>query len=233
MDLFSALAPPAQPRMPAEPIVRAAAIEGPYRWTMTRAWAKGKTILWVLFNPSRADGKTDDPTTLRMMGFSYRWGFGSMIVANVYPFVASKPTDLHAWRRTFDHETFEGLGMPQWELGIDRSSWAAFHHNQRLISDILTKAAAGGGQNEEMTCVAAWGHGPTLADLEHFLHCIQMTVDDDEFGSLRLNPTWHCLGKNLDGSPIHPLARGTHRVSDDATLKVWKRRGRAQPERHG
>jgi Protein of unknown function (DUF1643) len=229
MDLFSALAPPAQPRMPAEPIVRTATIEGPYRWTMTRAWSKGKTILWVLFNPSTADGKIDDPTTLRMMGFSYRWGFGSMIVANVYPFIASKPSDLHVWRRTFDHETFEGLGMPQWELNIDRSSWAAFHHNQRLISDILTKAADGGGENEEMTCVAAWGHGPTPADLEHFLHGIQMTVDDDEFGQIRLDPTWHCLGKNLDGSPVHPLARGTHRIADDAKLKIWKRRGDVIP----
>ena len=86
--------PASKPRMPAPPIVRSAQIEGPYRWTMTRAWGAGPVITWVLFNPSDADGRRDDPTTLRMMGFSYRWGFGSMVVANVYPFIASKPADL-------------------------------------------------------------------------------------------------------------------------------------------
>lgn len=205
------------PRRPIEPVMRTAEIEGPYRWTMTRAWGSGPTILWTLFNASDADGKRDDPTTLRMMGFSYRWGFGSMIVTNVYPFISSTPDRLHAWRKTFDHKSYEALGMPFWETGIDRGSWAAFHHNQRLISKLIT---------EDMTCVAAWGLGPTSADLDHFLHGIQMTVDDDEFGQVGVTPDWHCLGKTADGSPIHPLARGRNRIPDDAKLKIWKRRPR-------
>jgi hypothetical protein len=205
--------PTPKPRMPAPPIVRSAQIEGPYRWTMTRAWGAGPTILWNLFNASDADGKRDDPTTLRMMGFSYRWGFGSMIVVNVYPFIASKPADLHAWRRTFDHKTYEANGMLPWEL--DQSSWSAFHHNQSVISDLLTP---------DMTCVAAWGLGPDEADLQHFLYGVRINVDTSEhdgFGIVGVAPTWHCLGTNADGSPIHPLARGRNRVPDTAKLKKW------------
>lgn len=212
-DLELPLNIPARRARPTEPIVRMAEIEGPYRWTMRRAWGAGPTILWVLFNPSLADGKQDDPTTLRMMGWSYRWGFGSMIVANVYPFIAPHPATLHAWRRTFDHKNHEALGMPLWETGIDRGSWSAFLHNQRLISGLIT---------EDMTCVAAWGLGPTPADLDNFLHGVCMTVEDDEFGLVPIPPKWHCLGTNGDGSPIHPLARGRNRVSDDAKLKPWK-----------
>lgn len=210
--LAGALAPVR--RGPSEPVIRSAEIEAPYRWSMTRAWGKGPTILWVPFNPSDADGKRDDPTTFRMMQFSHRWGFGSMIVMNVYPFIASKPADLHAWRRTFDHE--------------DQSSWAAFVSNQHRITKVLTAIAADG---TDPVCVAAWGHGPTPSDLEHFLRGVGMRVEDDEFGNIKIEPNWHCLGTNLDLSPIHPLARGVHRVPDDATLKMWKRRSRTQPER--
>lgn len=212
--------PPRRAPRPSEPIVRTAEIEGPYRWVMHRAWGTGPTILWVPFNPSDADHRRDDPTTLRMMGWSYRWGFGSMIVANVYPFISSTPAGLHAWRRTFDHKTYEALGMPAWELGIDRGSWAAFHHNQRLISKLLTP---------EMTCVAAWGLGPTSADLDHFLTGVRVEVDASEhdgLGMLGVRPTWHCLGKTADGSPIHPLARGRNRVPDDAKLSIWKQKPR-------
>lgn len=209
---------------PSEPVIRSAVIEGPYRWSMTRAWGAGPTILWTLFNASDADGKRDDPTTLRMMGFSYRWGFGAMIVTNVYPFIASKPKDLHAWRRTFEHKEYERLGMPNWEDNIDRGSWAAFHHNQRLISRVIA---------DDMVCVAAWGLGPTGSDLEHFLAGIEMKVEDEEFGIVRIPPNWHCLGTTADGSPIHPLARGRNRIPDDAVLKMWKRRPRNSPERYG
>lgn len=205
-----------------ETVVRAADVEGPYRWSMTRAWGSGPTIMWVLFNPSDADGKRDDPTTLRMMGFSYRWGFGSMIVANVYPFVASQPRDLVAWRKTFDWKTYEDRGMPLWETEMDRGSWAAFLHNQRLISKMLT---------EDVTVVAAWGLGPTEDDLEHFLHGIGFKHDDEEFGELKISPNWHCLGTTSDGSPIHPLARGRNRVPDETQMQMWKRRPYRQRER--
>lgn len=215
MDLFDGQEQPDHIPRPSEPIIRSADIEGPYRWTMTRAWGAGPKIVWVLFNPSDADGKRDDPTTLRMMGFSYRWGFGSMVVANVYPFIASHPRDLVAWRRTFDHNAYEAAGMPLWETALDRSSWSAFLHNQRIVSRLL---------DEETKLVAAWGLGPTPTDLEHFLFGIEMKVEDDEFGRIGVQPSWHCIGETTDGSPIHPLARGRSRVADDAQLQMWKRR---------
>jgi hypothetical protein len=33
--------------------------------------------------------------------------------------------------------------------------------------------------------------------------------------------TLACLGTTSDGSPVHPLARGRHRVPDDALLAPW------------
>lgn len=207
-------------RMPSEPIHRSADIEKvgdiTYRWTMTRAWATGlPTILWMPLNASDADGKRDDPTTLRMMGWSYRWGFGSMIVVNAYPFVSSTTPALRAWRKTFDHKRFEDMGMPAWKLGLDNGPWAAFHHNLGIISKLVSSS-------EVTKIVAAWGNGVPEEDVEQIRRGVRRNVEDDEFGCIDIQVDWHCLGKNDNGSPVHPLARGKNRVPDDARLRVWK-----------
>lgn len=212
--------PDAPPRrMPSEPILRSAAVEGPYRWTMTRGWGSGPTILWVLLNPSDADAKRDDPTTLRMIGFSYRWGFGSMIVANVYPFVSSTTDKLRAWRKTFDHKTYEANGMREWSM--DQTPWSAFHHNQSVIQKLIEPGTV---------IVAAWGAGVDEADLDHFMRGVGCRVDDEEFGNVDIGVEWMCLGITKARAPIHPLARGRHRVPDDAKLQVWKKRQSVEPE---
>src|SRR4051812_24923527 len=87
--------------MPTEPIVRTAEIDGNYRWQATRAWGAGPCISWTLLNPSKADRRRDDPTMWRMMGFSYRWGFGSLIVTNLYPFISANQQALRNWRRSW------------------------------------------------------------------------------------------------------------------------------------
>lgn len=202
-------------RRPMEPIVRSAEIDGIYRWSARRAWGAGPLIHWNCLNPSDADGKRDDPTMWRMMGFSLGWGFGSMVVTNTYPFISSTTDKLRAWKETWDWETFEGHGMRPWE--IDKSSWSAFHHNLGIIGQCAQKAEAS---------VAAWGAGVEAEDLQQLFDGARITVDTSEhdgFGEIGVPIEWKCLGTNGDGSPIHPLARGKHRVPDDAVLQPWPR----------
>lgn len=40
------------------------------------------------------------------------------------------------------------------------------------------------------------------------------------FGAKGLPPL-HCLGTTMNGAPIHPLARGKHRVPDDVQRRPW------------
>lgn len=191
-------------RMPSEPIHRSAEIEKvgdvTYRWTMTRAWAPGPTILWMLLNPSDADGKRDDPTTLRMIGWSYRWGFGSMIVVNAYPFASSTTPALRAWRKTVNWEHYD----------------SPLNRNLRVISNLVSSP-------EVTKIVAAWGNGVDDDDFEEIRCGVRKTVNDTEFGDIGIEIDWHCIGKTKSGAPMHPLARGHHRVPDDAVLKIWKR----------
>lgn len=58
--------------------------DGIYRYTLTRQWDDGPCICWLMFNPSVADASISDPTIRRCMGFSKRWGYGRMVVVNLY-----------------------------------------------------------------------------------------------------------------------------------------------------
>lgn len=187
---------PGRLRPPAEPIVRSARIEGPYRFELIRAWGNGPRIAIAGCNPSTADATRDDPTMLREMAFAARWGFGSLVKINVYPFIAARIPDLNAWRS----------GDP------DRFA-TAMEENKRAC------AAAIVGTTK---CWAAWGRHVATDDLQRWLGYIRCFVNPA--------PAWSCLGTNHDGSPRHTLARGRHRIADDAVLTRWSRGSRSKPQ---
>lgn len=55
---------------------------GKFRYVLEREWAlHGKTLTWCMLNPSTADALDDDPTIRKCIGFSKRWGFGSLVVS--------------------------------------------------------------------------------------------------------------------------------------------------------
>lgn len=65
---------------------------GLYRYDLTRVWeAFAPRCLWVMLNPSTADGAQDDPTIRRCVGFSKAWGFGGLVVCNLFALRATDP----------------------------------------------------------------------------------------------------------------------------------------------
>lgn len=69
---------------------------GKYRYTLSRWWKTGERgmILWVMLNPSTADGLKDDATIRRVISFSQLWGFEAAVVVNLYAWRATKPKNL-------------------------------------------------------------------------------------------------------------------------------------------
>jgi len=68
---------------------------GTYRYALWRTWDAVKPrMLWIMLNPSTADGKSDDPTIRRCVGFAHAWGYGGIDVANLYALRATDPRDL-------------------------------------------------------------------------------------------------------------------------------------------
>jgi hypothetical protein len=65
--------------------------DGVYRYTLTREWADGKCVCWLCFNPSTANATEDDHSIRKMIGFSKRWGYGRMVVINLYALRSRDP----------------------------------------------------------------------------------------------------------------------------------------------
>lgn len=69
-----------------------------YRWWLFRCWAANlPLIIWIMMNPSTADHAKNDPTILKVIRYSTRWGYGAVLVLNIYAFRASKPENMPDW----------------------------------------------------------------------------------------------------------------------------------------
>lgn len=67
---------------------------GRYRYRLSRCWGNGPYLLFVMLNPSTADGLEDDRTIRRCIGFAKAHGFGSMEVVNLFALRATDPREL-------------------------------------------------------------------------------------------------------------------------------------------
>jgi len=69
--------------------------DGIYRYWLSRHWDYSKNnIAWIMLNPSTADGKKDDNTIRKCIKFSEFWGFGGMIVVNLFAARSTDPKQL-------------------------------------------------------------------------------------------------------------------------------------------
>ena len=63
-----------------------------YRWNLTRYINNSKKeLIFIGLNPSLADATKNDPTLKRLLGFAEQWGYGSLIVINLFGRVCSSP----------------------------------------------------------------------------------------------------------------------------------------------
>ena len=111
---------------------------GKFRWRLERRWADGPVVCFVMLNPSVADALQDDPTVRRCIAFAQAWGFSGLSVLNLYPFRATKVSDLKKAMKSID--------VTGGERGNGAFAWA-------MISDLV---------------IAAWGSHASAVASERF-----------------------------------------------------------------
>lgn len=161
-----------------------------YRWELKRSWRRAPACAWLMLNPSDADSYRDDLTILRVIHFTFAWGYGSAVVLNLYPWKAPAPSSLWAW--------------------LDRHG-AEVYELEAMRDNLATIAAAAAACDR---LVVAYGTGAGRADPRWLGRCLRAFSGDGD----RL---LHALGRTRGNWPIHPLARGRHRVPDFAEPIVW------------
>lgn len=108
-----------------------------HRYTLRRSWiGNGKIVNWVMLNPSTADDVFDDPTIRKCCGFAKRWGYGGIVVTNLFAFRATDPKELHALLRA-----------GKYDLAVGEHA-ADYSFNDEAIANAA---------NESDIVVVAWG----------------------------------------------------------------------------
>ena len=70
---------------------------GQYRYRLGRLWDESRPVcLWIMLNPSYADDQEDDRTITLCVGYAKRWGYGSILVGNLF-----------AWRTTYPEKLYQ------------------------------------------------------------------------------------------------------------------------------
>lgn len=68
-----------------------------YRYVLSRIWDRSeRSVTFIGLNPSTADETEDDPTIRRCIGFAKAWGYGGLIMANLFAYRATFPSDMKA-----------------------------------------------------------------------------------------------------------------------------------------
>lgn len=68
---------------------------GAYRYELRRIWEPDLPMLAVcMLNPSRADDEINDPTILALIHFAKLWGYGGILIVNLYGFRSSSPAEM-------------------------------------------------------------------------------------------------------------------------------------------
>lgn len=71
-----------------------------YRYYLNRVWDREKAaVVFLMLNPSTADAYQDDRTIRRCIAFAKRWGYGGLLVLNVF---AHRSTDPRVLAHLFD-----------------------------------------------------------------------------------------------------------------------------------
>ncbi|MBB4277058.1 DUF1643 domain-containing protein [Rhizobium mongolense] len=92
---------------------------GRYRYELTRVWETGRPLLVTcMLNPSTADADNDDPTIRALIHFCKAWGYGGLLVVNLFAFRSSSPIEMMAQLAPRGPKNEQFIGQA---LGVARS----------------------------------------------------------------------------------------------------------------
>jgi hypothetical protein len=98
--------------------------DGRYRYALRRVWDDGKpAVLFVGLNPSTADAHRDDATIRRCARFARDWGFGQLLVGNLFAFRTSSPRTLRGTRAPVGPNNDRWLRRLTSEADVTVAAW--------------------------------------------------------------------------------------------------------------
>ena len=125
---------------------------GAYRWLLHRpipsrepSAGQRRLLLFIGLNPSRADGRRDDPTLRRLQGFAHHWGYHHLVVLNLFarispsasllcrcaePIGADNDQTLRSWFQQWAQH-------PTWDLWLGWGVGGGFRQRDEAVLNML------------------------------------------------------------------------------------------------
>jgi hypothetical protein len=95
-----------------------------YRYTLSRIWSTKKPFaLFVCLNPSTADENSDDPTVRRCIRFADSWGYGGLVVANIFAYRSTDPKALYGLADPIGPENDKFIKSMSRRAGLTVAAW--------------------------------------------------------------------------------------------------------------
>jgi hypothetical protein len=95
-----------------------------YRYKLTRSWDdKLPVVAFVGLNPSTADAHIDDPTVRRCVGFARDWGYGTLILVNLFALRSTDPCRLYAAAGPIGPENDRWLRLAEESADVVVAAW--------------------------------------------------------------------------------------------------------------
>tara|TARA_B100000700_G_scaffold315639_1_gene404029 strand:+ start:397 stop:921 length:525 start_codon:yes stop_codon:yes gene_type:complete len=151
---------------------------GNYRWRLERKINQsGTNLIFIGLNPSTANSKLDDNTIIRLKNLSEYWGYGKLIVVNLFAQISYKSASL----KNFDNPIGN---RNNFYLLRELSFWA-----KNIKIDLCVGWGANGGLMNRDRYVSK--------KINYFYRYRLENIP-------KANPPF-MLGLNKNGSPKHPL----------------------------
>lgn len=163
------------------------------RVRLSRDWGEGKRAFILGCNPSNAGADKDDNTSKWWNRWFEHWGFAGYDAGNLSPFVTSSPAENKARVK----RALNG----EW---ADRDMIFA---NRAAVAKMAKRA------DQVFVCFGniAWDDDWTESVLEEIQRGVEPWPD-----------LW-CWGTTKSGAPIHPMARGKHRIDPLQPAILWRK----------
>lgn len=127
-----------------------------HRFRLDRRWGMevGRSILWVMLNPSTADEQENDATLRRVIRFSNAWDFYRLTVVNLYSLVTTNPGYLYrAEDPVGGEENDASIALAAQEAGTIVLAWGACVPHPARIETVLGILRANYWNNGGLFCL--------------------------------------------------------------------------------
>lgn len=122
---------------PSTPMTKGAILSGcnSYRYLLWRIWDHALPLCgFCMLNPSVADAEVDDPTMIRCMGFAQLWGFGGIVLCNLFAWRSTDPKKLDgAHAQAVGPHNDDAIRAACWATGRMVMAWGAYPASERVF----------------------------------------------------------------------------------------------------